>query len=137
MRCWCWYQLQIFAILPPALPRVLFPYIAPLLVLLAVFWPCFSIFSAKRTKRAAYRWPRGGWWRFRPCRRFFRCWCGGTSTPPPPQTRPRNLGCLLKKFFLKFYFFIFASPFIHEPVGVVSSFAGFFRVKGAYFSMFS
>ena len=34
---------------------------------------------------------------------------GGAAYPPhpTPKTRPRNLGCLLKKFFLKFYFFYF------------------------------
>ena len=35
---------------------------------------------------------------------------GGAAYPPhpTPKTRPRNLGCLSKNFFLKFYFFNFA-----------------------------
>lgn len=54
---------------------------------------------------------------------------GGAAYPPhpTPKTRPRNLGCLLEKFFLKFYFYIFAFVIeVFKPVGVVSSFAGFF-----------
>jgi hypothetical protein len=38
---------------------------------------------------------------------------GGAEYPPhpTPKTSTRNLGCLSKKFFLKFYFFIFAMNF--------------------------
>ena len=44
---------------------------------------------------------------------------------PHPKPRTRNLGCLLKKFFL-FFIFYFSS----------SSFAGFFRVKGSKIEYF-
>lgn len=52
---------------------------------------------------------------------------GGAAYPPhpTPETRPRNLGCLSKKFF---YFFIFLFFY--------SSFAGFFRVKGSKIEYF-
>ena len=72
------------------------------------FRRCFSIFSAKRTKRAAYRWPFCGWWRFRPCRRFFRGWWGGISTPPHPQNQTAKSGLPSQNFFKNFIFFIFA-----------------------------
>ncbi len=57
---------------------------------------------------------------------------GGAAYPPhpTPKTRTRNLGCLSKNFFWNFIFYIFAFVIeVFKPVGVVSSFAGFFRVN--------
>lgn len=63
---------------------------------------------------------------------------GVYCTPYPPILKRGDLGCLLEKIFLKNIFFIFAFVIeVFKPVGVVSSFAGFFRVKRAYFRYFS
>lgn len=59
--------------------------------------------------------------------------------PTPPPNRERKIWAAFpKNFFLKFYFFYFCicNRGLHEPVGVVSSFAGFFRVKGQKSSIF-
>jgi hypothetical protein len=63
---------------------------------------------------------------------------GGAAYPPhpTPKTRPRDLGCLSKKFFLNFFIFAFVIE-VFKPVGVVSSFAGFFSCKCPRKSLFS
>lgn len=62
---------------------------------------------------------------------------GGAAYPPHPQTENAKSGLPSQKIFSKKYFFYFCITIIHQPVGVVSSFAGFFRVKWAYFRCFS
>ena len=49
--------------------------------------------------------------------------------------RAAKSGLPSQKFFLKFYFFIFAFVIevLHKPVGVVSSFAGLFGVNWSKF----
>jgi hypothetical protein len=50
---------------------------------------------------------------------------------PHPKTENAKSGLPFQKFFLKFYFFYFCicNRGLHEPVRVVSSFAGFFSCK--------
>ena len=55
---------------------------------------------------------------------------------PTLYIETRKSGLPFQKFFLKFYFLYFCIAIIHQPVGVVSSFAGFFRVKGQKSSIF-
>ena len=79
-------------------------------------WVDVVIFSALCPYRGAY-WCNIG---------IYSRYEGMLYPYPPPILKRGNLGCLSKKFF---YFFIF-------PVGVVSSFAGFFRVKGSKIEYF-
>ena len=84
----------------PGLPRALFLYIAPLLVLLAVCFGVVSLYLARNGQsatRIAGRVAAGGV----SARVGVSFVAGGAAYPPhhTPKTRPRNLGCLSKKFF--------------------------------------
>ena len=55
---------------------------------------------------------------------------GCIYTPPPhPQTENAKSRLPFQKIFLFFLFFYFCITIHSQPVGVVSSFAGFFRVN--------
>ena len=55
---------------------------------------------------------------------------------PLPLNREREIWAAFSKIFFEILFFYFCITIIHQPVGVVSSFAGFFRVKGLIFDIF-
>lgn len=91
-------------------------------------WAIMSIFIVLCPLRGAYRCNIGIYSRY-----------GGILYPvPPPILKRENLGCLLKKFFLKNIFFIFAQ---YVPIHSSASesrfvFCWLFCCKMGLFSMF-
>lgn len=104
----------------PALPRALFLYLAPLLVLLAVFSALFLYIQritdkARRVSVAVWRLVA-----FPPVSAFLSWLVGNISTAPAPQNQTTKSGLPFQKIFFDFFYFS----------------VGFFRVKGKKSSIF-